>query len=131
VPIPGQLVEALRELRPEVAKGNSLVFCIASDRPDTHMLRALKRNATRAGLEPERYWLHKFRATFATMHLAAGVDLRTVQSWLGHTNLESNALGNLANKALAAEYQTILPGEKLIADELKSSQAELQERKLT
>jgi len=43
----------------------------------------------RASLDPDRYWLHKFRATFATMHLAAGVDLRTVQAWLGHTNLES------------------------------------------
>jgi site-specific recombinase XerD len=53
------------------------------------MLRALKRNAARAGQDPDRYWLHKFRATFATMHLAAGVDLRTVQAWLGHSNLES------------------------------------------
>jgi len=89
VPIPGKLVKALREFRPEDAKGNGLVFCTASGRPDTHMLRALKRNATRAGLDQERYWPHKFRATFSTMHLAAGVDLRTVQSWLGHTNLES------------------------------------------
>jgi integrase len=89
VPIPAKLVEALQEFRPENAKGNALVFCTASGRPDTHMLRALKRNAASAGLDPERYWLHKFRATFATLHLAAGVDLRTVQSWLGHTNLES------------------------------------------
>jgi integrase len=89
VPIPEKLIEHLREFGPRDVKGNSLVFCTASGRPDTHMLRALKRNAARAGLDPNRYWLHKFRATFATMHLAAGVDLRTVQSWLGHTNLES------------------------------------------
>ena len=39
--------------------------------------------------ECERWFLHKFRATFATMHLQAGVDLRTVQSWLGHKDLAS------------------------------------------
>jgi integrase len=89
VPIPDQLVTILKKFKPKNAKGTELLFHTASGRPDTHMLRALKRNAVRAGLDPERYWLHKFRATFATSHLTAGVDLRTVQSWLGHTNLES------------------------------------------
>jgi site-specific recombinase XerD len=32
---------------------------------------------------------HKFRATFATWSLWAGVDLRTVQQWLGHSDMES------------------------------------------
>ena len=46
--------------------------------------------AKRAKLNPDdEFWLHKFRATFATMHLQAGVDLRTVQVWLGHKDLES------------------------------------------
>jgi integrase len=89
VPIPDQLVSILKKFKPKNAKGTDLVFHTASGRPDTHMLRALKRNAVQAGLDPERYWLHKFRATFATSHLGAGVDLRTVQAWLGHTNLES------------------------------------------
>jgi integrase/recombinase XerD len=31
----------------------------------------------------------KFRATFATWSLWAGVDLRTVQQWLGHSDMES------------------------------------------
>ena len=89
VPIPTKLVEILREFKPKDAKGDSLVFCTATGRPDIHMIRALKRNAAKAGLDRNRYWLHKFRATFATRHLTAGVDLRTVQAWLGHTNLES------------------------------------------
>ncbi len=42
----------------------------------------------RASLDRDRYWLHKFRATFATMHLVAGVALRTDQAWLGHPNLK-------------------------------------------
>lgn len=89
VPIPTKLITALKKFKPKNAKGDALVFCTASGRPDTHMLRALKRDAKRAELDPDRFWLHKFRATFATMHLAAGVDLRTVQAWLGHSNLES------------------------------------------
>ena len=45
--------------------------------------------AERAELNPENFWLHKFRATFATRCLWAGVDLRTVQQWLGHSDMES------------------------------------------
>jgi integrase/recombinase XerD len=45
--------------------------------------------AKRAELDPGDCWLHKFRATFATWHLWSGVDLRTVQQWLGHSDLES------------------------------------------
>ena len=40
-------------------------------------------------LDPDNFWLHKFRATFATWSLWAGVDLRTVQQWLGHSDMES------------------------------------------
>lgn len=39
------------------------------------------------------------------------------------------ALDNLPNKVLAAEYQTVLPDEKLIAQELERSRKELEERK--
>ena len=38
------------------------------------------------------------------------------------------ALDNLPNKVLAAEYQTVLPKEKLIAEELERSRRELEER---
>lgn len=40
------------------------------------------------------------------------------------------ALDNLFNTVLAAEYQTILPDERLIADELKRSRLELEQRLL-
>ncbi len=45
--------------------------------------------AKRAELPEDDFWLHKFRATFATRALRSGVDLRTVQMWMGHTDLES------------------------------------------
>jgi hypothetical protein len=38
------------------------------------------------------------------------------------------ALDNLPNKVLAAEYQTVLPDEKLIAEELERSRRELDNR---
>jgi predicted nuclease of restriction endonuclease-like (RecB) superfamily len=38
------------------------------------------------------------------------------------------ALENLPNKVLAAEYQTVLPDEKLIAEELERSRRELEKR---
>jgi integrase len=31
--------------------------------------------------------LHKFRRTFATMHSEGGVSPRTIQHWLGHSDL--------------------------------------------
>jgi hypothetical protein len=40
------------------------------------------------------------------------------------------ALDSLPNKVLAAEYRTVLPDEKLIAEELERSQTQLQERQV-
>jgi site-specific recombinase XerD len=54
-----------------------------------NFLDDLKAVAERASLKPENFFLHKFRATFATWHLWNGADLRTVQSWLGHSDMES------------------------------------------
>jgi site-specific recombinase XerD len=42
-----------------------------------------------ANAKKEDFWLHKFRATFATWSLWAGVDLRTGLQWLGHSDMES------------------------------------------
>ena len=93
VPVPNELLDILETYRRSLpalrSSVQALVFSTASGRRDTHMLRALKRNANKAGLNPDDFWLHKFRATFATTHLQAGIDLRTVMTWMGQTNLES------------------------------------------
>lgn len=91
VPIPDKLVQSLREWGKD-KKRNELVFPTRNGTPRKHrtqLLELCKDIAKRAGLNPDDFWLHKFRATFATMHLHAGVDLRTVQLWLGHKDLES------------------------------------------
>jgi integrase len=40
-----------------------------------------------AGLNKEEWHLHRFRDTAATRWLRAGIDVRTVQAWLGHESL--------------------------------------------
>jgi site-specific recombinase XerD len=70
-------------------KSCSLVFPTAGCNPKLDFLDCLNAIAERAKLDKNNFWLHKFRATFATRCLWAGVDLRTVQQWLGHSDMES------------------------------------------
>jgi len=88
IPIPSDLVSKLKARKPK-AKGCDLVFPTAGCNPKLDFLDCLKAVAKRAGLTEDNFWLHKFRATFATWSLWAGVDLRTVQEWLGHSDMES------------------------------------------
>jgi integrase/recombinase XerD len=89
VPIPAAFAKELLVGKPAGAKSTDLVFPAPEGGLDKHMLRTLKTVATRAGMDPDTCWLHKFRASFATHALQGGVDLRTVQSWMGHTDLAS------------------------------------------
>jgi integrase/recombinase XerD len=104
VPVPRWMIEALE--RPVRQKNSSpLLFPTSGGKPNQHFLDQCKAIAYKAGLNcgncegslgkcsetPScRNWhLHKFRATFATMHLQAGIDIRTVQDWMGHKDLAS------------------------------------------
>ena len=64
-----------------------LVFPTAKGELEGHFLRRMKEYAKKAGLNPADFWLHKCRDTFATWALRRGVDLRTVQHWLGHADI--------------------------------------------
>ena len=61
-----------------------LVFPTKTGRPNGHMLEKCKRIAKRAKLNPDRFWLHKFRSHYATMLLRSGLDIITVRKMLGH-----------------------------------------------
>jgi integrase/recombinase XerD len=103
VPIPDKLMASLSEYRQAIGTGSRLLFPVPSGQPDRHFLRTFKRIASTAGLNCgscktdkghcrqgpycERWFLHKFRATYATMQLQGGVDLRTLQALLGHKDL--------------------------------------------
>lgn len=89
IPIPAKLVSSLKLMKAKSDRKCNLVFPTAGCNPKLDFLDCLKTCAERAKLNKEDFWLHKFRATFATWSLWAGVDLRTVQQWLGHSDMES------------------------------------------
>ncbi|HEV2395828.1 MAG TPA: tyrosine-type recombinase/integrase [Candidatus Sulfotelmatobacter sp.] len=89
IPIPSKLVKKLKAWKTKADKTCGLVFPTSGCNPKLDFLDCLKACAERAKLDKEGFWLHKFRATFATRCLWAGVDLRTVQQWLGHSDMES------------------------------------------
>ena len=90
VPIPDRLVKSLKKLKAKADPAACpLLFPTTGCRPKLDFLDTCKAIADRARLNPNNFWLHKFRSTFATWALWNGVDLRTVQHWMGHTDLES------------------------------------------
>jgi integrase/recombinase XerD len=90
VPLPDSLAEELRE-HVKTLSGTLLFPHPKNKRPDGHLLRRLQAVAKRANLTATygKWTLHIFRHTFCTMHLQAGTDLRTLQKWAGHENLET------------------------------------------
>jgi len=89
IPIPAKLAKRLKAWKAKSDNSCNLVFPTAGCNPKLNFLDCLKAVAERAKLDEDAFWLHKFRATFATWSLWAGVDLRTVQQWLGHSDIES------------------------------------------
>lgn len=90
VPIPDKLVRSLKKWKAKVdSSACPLLFPTSGCKPKMDFLDECKAIAQLAKLNPNHFWLHKFRATFATWGLWNGVDLRTVQQWMGHTDLES------------------------------------------
>jgi len=94
LPIPTDLVEHLKKWKEE--HGGRLVLGTGNDTPNWKWPPLLKRLVRQADLncehcqgcrekhECERWYLHKFRATFTTNLLRAGIDARTVMSFTGH-----------------------------------------------
>jgi integrase len=85
VSVPAGLIAGLRLL----SRNGPLVFPTLTGHPDTKMLLSLKATAKRAGLDPAKCWLHKFRSTFAVTLLRRGIDIRTVMRQLGHSRVET------------------------------------------
>lgn len=88
IPVPSSLIAKLKAMLVKRGSGG-LLFPTANGKPKFDFLDMAKGIARRAGLPEPEVWLHKFRATFCTRALWAGVDLRTVQEWMGHTDIQS------------------------------------------
>jgi integrase/recombinase XerD len=114
VPVPQKLIAMLQRFRPKDAGPDTPLFPSATGRPDGAMLEKLKAVAHRGKLNCghcvvkhrledgtikinrcadgpycTRWFLHKFRHTYATRHLQDGIDIRTLQQWMGHRDIAS------------------------------------------
>ncbi len=110
VPLPLAMVKQFRDLKEHSnASAVDLVFPNSKGRPDRDNDMIVKRVAERAGLNCrqcitrygnkcaegpycQNFFLHKFRYTFATEHLRHGVDIRTLQTWMGHRDIKSTMI---------------------------------------
>lgn len=100
VPIPSDLLKRLQKYAEEFPD-KRFILGNDQDRPNTKLLRLLKGLVKKAGLncdhcdgcrernECEGWFLHKFRATYCTQLLRSGLDLRTVQAMMGHSDIAS------------------------------------------
>ncbi len=102
VPIAPDLMKRLMAYK-KIRTGRSSLIFDKNGEPDGHMLRTLKQKVSAAGLncgqcdkckgkgsECERWFLHKFRATYCTKLLRTNkLDIRTVQQMMGHGDLAS------------------------------------------
>ena len=98
IPLTDELAETLQKWKHKRPKSR-LVLGTENDTPNWKFLLMLKRLARRSGLncghctgcrntnECSLWTLKKFRATYTTMMLRAGVDPRTLMEWTGHEDL--------------------------------------------
>lgn len=83
IPIPEELSGLLQKL----PRTSEWVLPNTKGDRTTHLLRRLKEVAARAGVRNAT--LHKFRHTYATRLLESGCDIVTVQTLMGHSDLET------------------------------------------
>jgi integrase/recombinase XerD len=66
IPIPSQLIKSLKAWKEKSDKNCNLVFPTAGCKPKLDFLDCLEAVVKRTKLDPDYFWLHKFRSTFAT-----------------------------------------------------------------
>jgi integrase/recombinase XerD len=102
VPLEKGLAQKLEAWKLKQA-GTRYVVGTGEDKVEGHFLRIMKEYVEQAGMNPENFWLHKLRDTFATWALRRGVDIRTVSHWLGHSSIEMTERYLAPEKGAAAQ----------------------------
>lgn len=111
IPIEPGLLEELqtwRKLHPRA----KLIVPTRTQKPNRKLLLSLQRFVAKLGIDG-RFDLHSFRRTFATMCLQSGVDLRTVQIWMGHGSVVTTQkyLSHAKGKDAQAKITTVNFGD--------------------
>jgi integrase len=100
IPISDDLLEELHCWQNR-REGQAIVLGTKNRKPNTKLLRTLKRLVYRASLncgrcdscrklkECQEFTLHRFRRTYLTTLLRNGIDIRTVQAYAGHKDIAS------------------------------------------
>ena len=104
VPVPSDLLAELKSRREKNPK-TKLIVGTASDRPNYHFLRALKRAVRSSGFncgechgctgktrECSVFDLHTLRRTYITKLVRSGLfDIATIQAYVGHSDLATTS----------------------------------------
>jgi integrase len=69
-----------------LAVGKGLLFPGKHNKVEQHMLREIQRAVKGSGVPNVK--IHRFRDTYSVNKLRNGVDVRTLQRWLGHETVE-------------------------------------------
>jgi integrase/recombinase XerD len=124
IPLPQSLVDGLKDYAISVPP-RRLIFANGNGGPQGHFLYRCKQIAFTAGLNCgfcvnkqgkscgthascSKFSLHKFRRTFAMMHLLAGTPVTVIQNYLGHCDLSTihRYLGHISAKSDLAKTMT-------------------------
>jgi integrase/recombinase XerD len=85
----------LREGRPQLVQGGHRKIFVSSHHggpvSEDELLRAIRNHAQQAGIK-KKIGFHQFRHTCATHMLRGGADLRSIQTLLGHSELNTTAI---------------------------------------
>jgi site-specific recombinase XerD len=70
--------------------------------------------AARAGISPEKRFVHILRHSIAVHLLNAGWDISDVQDWLGHKDIRNTAIyGKISNKRREMQFKKLLKSNEI------------------
>lgn len=73
-----------------------------------------KKYAAKAGIVPEKRFVHILRHSIAVHLLNAGWDISDVQDWLGHKDIRNTSIyGKISNKRREMQFQKLLKSDEI------------------